>query len=132
MPTTVNNIDFLIGKRVDEIFVSINDDLLIFICEGRKYKFYHEQDCCESVYIADICGDLKSLLGEPLLVAEEICYENNEMPVDVKKEEEENIDVSFTWTFYRFANRRSEVVVRWVGQSNGYYSESVEHCEVVN
>jgi hypothetical protein len=52
---------------------------------------------------------------------------SNEHPSDHKPSE---YDESFTWTFYKFATRKGYVDVRWFGQSNGYYSESVTFVEV--
>lgn len=83
---------------------------------GQVYKFYHSRDCCESVDITDIAGELSDLLGAPLLMAEEISSENEPAP--------ENAD-SYTWTFYKFATVKGYVNVRWLGESNGYYSEEV-------
>ena len=86
-------------------------------------RFQHHQDCCEHVYIEDICGDLNDLVGSPLLEAEEVSdYDAGPL---VEYEE------SHTWTFYKFATRKGFVTVRWYGSSNGYYSESVS-VEVVD
>ena len=81
------------------------------------YLFYHGQDCCESVRIGDIVGDLNDLLFSPILRAEETTDGYNVAP--------ENAD-SYTWTFYTFTTRKGTVTVKWLGESNGYYSEGVD------
>lgn len=79
---------------------------------------YHDQDCCESVYVEDIIGDLQDLVGSPILMAEEVSnIDEEKLP---KREAE-----SYTWTFYKFATLKGYVTIRWYGESNGYYSESV-------
>ena len=96
---------------------------MIFTLEnGERYMLYHEQDCCESVYIEDVIGDLDDLTGTPLLMAEEVS--NFEEPEMGEKPE------SYTWTFYKLATIKGYVTIRWFGESNGYYSESVDFKKV--
>lgn len=114
------NIEELIGK----IFTEIKNDKyqIIFTCEdGSKYKMYHEQDCCENVTIEDIIGDLNDLINTPILKAEEVTNENENPEGVIVPDYQE----SFTWTFYKFATIKGYVDIRWYGESNGYYSESV-------
>ena len=94
---------------------SVNDELRLYLTDSHYVRFYHEQDCCESVSIDDICGSLEDLVGEPLIEAEEVSGYTGP----------ETHDESYTWTFYRFATRLGTVTVRWYGSSNGYYSERV-------
>lgn len=109
----------LIGKNFTKVYVSSGK--LNFVMEdGTRYYFYHNQDCCESVGIEDIVGDLADLVGEPILLAEE---SSGETPSDYSFKYEPE---SYTWTFYKFATRKGYVDVRWLGESNGYYSESVD------
>jgi len=111
------NINDMVGK----VFTSVTQDgaEMVFANDTEKFKFLHYQDCCESVYIESIVGELSDLEGEPLLIAEEV---SGEIP---EAKEDEYID-SRTWTFYKFATRKGYVDVRWFGESNGYYSESVD------
>lgn len=110
----------LIGKTLTKV-EQVGDDEIVFITnEGRRYRLYHSQDCCESVTVEDIGGDLADLVGEPILVAEEAT--SDKTPEDVTMEYQD----SFTWTFYKFATSKGYVDIRWYGESNGYYSESVD------
>ena len=96
---------------------------LVFTAEdGRKFIFYHEQDCCEDVKIEEVWGNLTDLTGRPLTLAEEVTGHTEAGEWE-----------SMTWTFYHFGTDRGVVTVRWLGQSNGYYSESVDlRVEKVN
>ncbi len=109
------------GKTITAISQVGNDRIEITTDDGKKYALLHEQDCCESVTIHDITGDLQSLVGSPLLVAREEA--DSEWPDDVEKSE---YTESFTWTRYFFETETAKVRIRWHGESNGCYSESVQ------
>ena len=110
----------MLGKTFVQVSGAVgNFDLLFETANGERFMFSHQQDCCERVDINDIVGDLQDLVGEPLLLAEQV---SGETPVDFNEREYESV----TWTFYKFATRKGYVDVRWLGESNGYYSEGVD------
>ena len=95
-----------------------NYDHVKFTCDdGTTYIMEHEQDCCESVFIEDVVGNVSDLIGVPLLMADEVS--DYDAPALLPCEE------SYTWTFYKLATVKGYVDIRWYGCSNGYYSESV-------
>ena len=110
----------MLGQTFVEVSGSVGSGEMTFVtASGQEFMFSHQQDCCEHVVINDITGDLEDLVGEPLLMAEEV---EGVIPVDFQEEDHDSV----TWTFYKFATRKGYVDVRWLGESNGYYSESVE------
>lgn len=101
------------------LYINREDESITFYLDNTKsIRMYHSQDCCESVYIEDINGDLDSLLFKPILQADE--------KISTNEDSNSNTDESFTWTFYTLANISSVVDIRWYGSSNGYYSERVD------
>jgi hypothetical protein len=83
----------LIGKTISKIDKE-SDRIEFTMSTGEKYLMYHNQDCCESVTIEDIIGDLNDLIGNPILEASERSSKEN--PHGITKEDQD----SFTWTFY--------------------------------
>lgn len=96
-----------------------SDEITIITQQGDIYTMYHSQDCCERVSINDIEGDINDLLNSPILQADE---STNSEDTFGKIEYPE----SFTWTFYKLATIKGYVTIRWLGESNGYYSERVD------
>lgn len=110
-----------IAKLVGETLKYVDDcgdEILLTTESGKKYKIYHSQDCCESVSILDTKGDWHKLIGKVIRVAEH----DEETP---DKEEIDYYD-SATLTTITFKTDDETVISRWIGTSNGYYSESVD------
>lgn len=95
------------------------NEALVFTSEcGRKFVMTHFQDCCESVTVEEIIGDLDDVIGSPIVLAEE------------ESSHSDDEDRSRTWTFYTLRTAKGTVTIRWYGHSNGYYSEAVSFFEV--
>jgi hypothetical protein len=117
---TAEGLACMVGKTFVRVEGAVGAGEMLFeTADGERFLFTHLQDCCENVDINDVVGDLEDLVGEPLLLAEEV---SGATEPDAEHYE------SYTYTFYKFATRRGYVDVRWLGESNGYYSEAVDLC----
>ncbi len=104
----------------------VEHEEIIFDTEnGRRFRMYHSQDCCESVKIYSISGDINHLIGSPITKSNEYYY--NDDPEGVKLDYYRD---SVTWTDFVIATEKGEVLIRWLGESNGYYSEDVSFIEI--
>lgn len=129
----------LLGKTLTSVIKNDDNNEIVFtVDDGTQFKMYHQQDCCESVSIDDIEGDLNDLVGSPILVAEEN-VSSDPTPAQIAEKEERkkkegdnyyDYDESFTWTFYKLATQKGYVNIRWHGESNGYYSERVDLVKI--
>lgn len=109
----MSTIPELFHKRIIKIEGNVGSDELLFYTEDYKcVTMLHHQDCCESVSIEDITGDLNDLVGEVILKAEEETKDDGDSGEQM-------------WTFYKLASKKGYVDIRWFGSSNGYYSIGV-------
>jgi hypothetical protein len=99
-------------KRNDK---HLHEDEIHFTLEnGDRYALAHSQDCCESVVIESIEGDLKDLVGSPIVMADESSKE----------------DAYSKWTFYRLATIKGYVDIRFLGETDSCYSIDVDFVKL--
>jgi hypothetical protein len=116
------NFESLKGLALIDLIVSEDEEAIILeAILGFRFKLYHPQDCCEHVYVESIVGDIQDVLGAPLTTAEEVITTQEE-PTDFIE--------SSTHTFYKLDTQKGGITIRWVGESNGYYSETVTFEEL--
>ena len=130
MSENVSIIDKLIGTVVKEIHVPDEKsplDVLFVLENGSRFWMYHPQDCCEDAWLEDVIGEWADIIGCRLLMAEKV---TRDYDWDKDPATQEWLDTSATWTFYKFATVHGYVTLRWIGTSNGYYSEEVYIEEV--
>jgi len=112
----------LVGKTIVKL-EQVNDwsEIRFFCSDQTVYALHHIQECCEDVYLEDVNGELSWLLNTPILMADEVQGETGT---------EEEYGTRYRWTFYRFATRKGYVDLRFLGLSNGYYSEKVDFVRI--
>lgn len=119
----MNPTDFgvLNGKTLSDVTVIDNEEIIFSCDSGERFRMFHAQECCESVTIEDICGDLDDIVRSPILQA----YVESGHILPPKNQYDED----YEWTFYRISTINGTVTIRWYGDSNGYYSTSVSFGE---
>jgi hypothetical protein len=120
------NTNDILTQACDQLIISIEglkkgSALLKIGLFGGELTLEHRQDCCESVMIEDFEGDIEDLVGHRLVSAEEVVNGDGKR----HKGKEPDYGESTTWTFYRLRTTGGDLWVRWLGESNGYYSERV-------
>lgn len=107
-----NTLNQMLGLVFESIEAS-EYEIIFHAQSGQTFRMYHEQDCCEAVYVEDIAGDLADLINTPLLRAEE------------RSQDDSDAHGSGAWTFYEFATIKGSATIRWYGSTDSCYSVSV-------
>ena len=108
------NINQIKGMTITAVVYKESEESLLIHLNTHVLEMVHHQDCCETVYLADIVGSFEDLIGYPLL-------EVSESIVDAEIDGCE----SSTASYYNFKTVKANVQLRWIGESNGYYSETI-------
>jgi hypothetical protein len=115
-----NDFFTLKGQIVRKI-QALNGDSLSILTDKYEYNLYHAQDCCEYVRIVKIIGDIDNILNEEIIFAEEDAGANDpDWYTDYSYYND-----SHTWTKFVLGTKNGNVEFWFLGESNGYYSESV-------
>ena len=109
------DIDDLVGKVIKGLAYS--DEYFQILTDDCVYAFYHEYSCCESVWLTQVDGISDKLIGSRIIA---------EVVTDEKDTEYGHI----TWTFYKIGTNKGMIDFRFQGESNGYYSESVDLIKI--
>ena len=104
-----------------------SDEVRIVLEDEREFRMRHDQSCCERVEVVDVAGSAANEIHGLVALAEEVSS-NEPQPGQEPPTEFE----SYTWTFYKLVTNKGEATIRWLGTSNGYYSESVDFEELVS
>ena len=110
------NIKDMVGKKVLGIYY--DEENFQILTDDCVYAFYHEHSCCERVYLTQVDGISDKIIGSRIVIAEVV--------TDEKDTEHGHI----TWSFYKIGTNKGMIDFRFQGESNGYYSESVDLIKI--
>lgn len=115
----------LVGKRVQEVHLSVNNTYIKFLTNEGNFCFFTESDCCSESWINHISG-IETLLGEIVTKVDKI-----EMP-EIQKDEpdfsgRQKVDRIYSFKIFTLQGI-CELEMR--NSSNGYYGGSLESTEI--
>ncbi len=115
---------YLRGRTIDKVIGLEKDSEVVEIITacGKVFKFFHDQDCCEEVKLVDFDLNPDELVGAYVTSAY-LSTSSDQSGKEIKPSEDSE---SWTWSFYRIVTDKGTLSMRWLGESNGWYSESVE------
>lgn len=118
---TKQELEDLNGEVISHIDVDkTSDEILITTESGRQILIYHAQECCEVVGIRSVSPDYTNAVKEIIL-----SLNTTEMQFDSAESDSQTI------TVVELKTTGCTVVSVWFGESNGYYSESVDIAEII-
>ena len=111
-----NHLSELVGETISFVNGSEigSDEVVILTASGKAIKIHHEPDCCETVLVEDV--DCDDIVGGLVISADLVDGESPSLDDDYHD--------SYTWTFVKIDTSKGYLWMRWLGESNGYYSES--------
>lgn len=114
------------GKVISKIegLEKWSDEVRIFTECGNEYLFYNDQDHA-SIRLEDFEISANSLNSALIISAQMVSNKG----IDKKPSE---YSESWIWTFYKIETNKGGLWMRWLGESNGYYSEHVSFDRVNN
>ena len=104
----------IVGAKIKSVEgLEINSSDVKIVTDKGTLTLHHIYECCEEVCVEDISGgDPKDLIGSTVSeFRESSSYDESSCG---------------TWTFYHIVTSNVDITIRWLGTSNGYYSESVD------
>lgn len=98
--------------------VAVHDEVLYLCTRQAIFAIRHKQDCCEDVWFVDGEEDISDMVGDYLV----------KIRIDVSPQDRDpdRVDECSTWTFVTIQTLKNSYSFRWRGESNGYYSETVQ------
>ena len=100
--------------------IVLHDDVLYILTTYRVFALRHVRNCCEAVWLADGADEIENMVGEEI----------RKIRIDVSPKGTD--EQSITWTFVNIQTNRDSYNLRWVVESNGYYSETIQLDDLTN